>query len=154
MSPPLDAVFGSSEKLMATAPKSSPLSSRLCRIWIFFFASAPPSALLFCRFPACWAVPMYVRQGQKDFLVHEAGEVRVNFRAGDEKIVHFKFLGRFFFAGRGGGRVGRSLVGGGRQGVHVVHDFGEIVRAERIAFKGDFRVVDFDGADDDLVREN
>jgi len=29
MSPPFEALFGSSEKFMATAPKSSPLSRRL-----------------------------------------------------------------------------------------------------------------------------
>ena len=55
MSPPLEAVFGSSEKFMATELKSSPLSRRLCRIWIFFLASASLEALLFCRLPACCA---------------------------------------------------------------------------------------------------
>ena len=40
---------------MASVAKSSPLRSRLCSVWIFFFASASFEALLFCRCSACCA---------------------------------------------------------------------------------------------------
>jgi len=41
---------------MATEPKSSPFSSLAYKAWIFFFASASPDALLFCRLVACEGV--------------------------------------------------------------------------------------------------
>ena len=45
---------GFSEKFMASAPKSSPESSRFFSAWIFFLASASLVALLPCRLPG-WA---------------------------------------------------------------------------------------------------
>ena len=76
----------------------------------------------------------------------QTGDAGVNFCAGDEKIIHFQFFGGFAGSrrGLGGGRVG---AGGA---VHVGKNLVEIVGAEGIAFKGDFRRADFDGFDEIL----
>jgi len=52
-----------------------------------------------------------------------------------------------------GGRVGDRLAAAG-DGVHVFHELGKVVCAERIAFKGNFRRAHFDGVDNDFAGEH
>ena len=62
------------------------------------------------------------------------------------------FLGRFGFGP--GSRVGGGGSPGSGHRIHGVHDVAQIVFAQRISFKGDFRRLDAHRADDDFVRQD
>src|SRR5208282_791982 len=91
-----------------------------------------------------------VRQRQGHFLAAHAGETDVDFGAGDPKVVHFNLLAGFVARPDSGIRGPGSAAFG--DGVDVLHDFAEVVSAERIAFKGDFRRFNAHRAHNDFVR--
>ena len=75
----------------------------------------------------------------------------MNHGAGNQKVVHFKFPAGFV------GRLGGGVCGSGSaafgDGIHVFHDFAEVVAAEA-AFKSDIRRFNEHRTHDDFVRKN